>query len=138
MKNAEEENKKKGNGPYYYVLRKAIWQTFKGLFLKSAFASLLENICAMLYTGSLVTLIGYIGNPDETIKDGLIYLGIFSMFMIGASVFRNLFIFSGYIFSVNLRKVMISAVYEKVTRLSTKSITETNSGKLITIVSGDI
>jgi ABC-type transport system involved in cytochrome bd biosynthesis fused ATPase/permease subunit len=58
--------------------------------------------------------------------------------MIFASIFRNRFIFSGYLFSVNLRKVMISAVYEKVNKLSMKSITETNSGKLITIVSGDI
>ena len=37
-----------------------------------------------------------------------------------------------------MRKAIISSMYDKVANLSVKSLTETNSGKLITIISGDI
>lgn len=40
--------------------------------------------------------------------------------------------------SVKMRKTIISAMYDKVCLLSIKSLTETNSGKLITIISGDV
>ena len=46
--------------------------------------------------------------------------------------------FNGYKTAINIRKVLITGMYEKVTKLSMKSLTETNSGKLITIVNGDI
>jgi len=37
-----------------------------------------------------------------------------------------------------MRKVIIQSMYHKISKLSTKSLTETNSGKLITIISGDM
>lgn len=37
-----------------------------------------------------------------------------------------------------MRKTLINAMYLKISKLSQKSMTETNSGKLVTIVSGDI
>lgn len=40
--------------------------------------------------------------------------------------------------AIRMRKAIISAMYDKVALLSVKSLTETNSGKLITIISGDI
>ena len=36
------------------------------------------------------------------------------------------------------RKLLVSAIFDKVGRLSMRSLTETNSGKLITLVSADI
>lgn len=36
------------------------------------------------------------------------------------------------------RKVLVAAMYDKVSKLSMRSLTETNSGKLITLVSADI
>jgi len=40
--------------------------------------------------------------------------------------------------TVKMRKVFVSAMYDKVGVLSIKSLTETNSGKLITLISSDI
>ena len=37
-----------------------------------------------------------------------------------------------------MRKTFVSALYDKVGKLSIKSLTETNSGKLITMISSDI
>lgn len=40
--------------------------------------------------------------------------------------------------AVKMRKALVSAMYDKVSVLSMKSLTETNSGKLITLISADI
>lgn len=40
--------------------------------------------------------------------------------------------------ALEIRKLLTSAMYDKVTKLSMRSLTETNSGKLITLVSSDI
>ena len=37
-----------------------------------------------------------------------------------------------------MRKTLVSAMYDKVSVLSMKSLTETNPGKLITLISADI
>lgn len=42
------------------------------------------------------------------------------------------------ILGVKIRKVLTSALYDKVAKLSTKGLAQTNSGKLITLVSADI
>ena len=40
--------------------------------------------------------------------------------------------------AIRMRKAIVSTMYDKVGNLSSKSLTETNSGKLITIISGDV
>lgn len=44
----------------------------------------------------------------------------------------------GFRSSVAIRKALTAAMYTKISKLSMRSLTETNSGKLITIVSGDL
>lgn len=39
---------------------------------------------------------------------------------------------------VELRRTLVAALYDKVVRLSVKSLAETNSGKLISLISGDL
>lgn len=53
-------------------------------------------------------------------------------------LFQQLHGFSGYVMSVRMRKTLVSAMYDKVSMLSMKSLTETNSGKLIALISADI
>jgi len=40
--------------------------------------------------------------------------------------------------ALEMRKLLTSAMYDKVSKLSMRSLTETNSGKLVTLVSADI
>lgn len=63
---------------------------------------------------------------------------LYSLAIIVSAVCRNYYVFLGYVMAIRMRKAIISAMYDKVTLLSVKSLTETNSGKLITIISGDI
>ena len=58
--------------------------------------------------------------------------------MIFSFLFRNYFFFISYVWAINMRKSIFSSILDKITKLSMKSMTETNSGKLITIVNADI
>ena len=44
----------------------------------------------------------------------------------------------GYISTIKLRRIILAALYDKVIKLSMKSMTMTNSGKLISLISGDL
>jgi ABC-type multidrug transport system fused ATPase/permease subunit len=63
---------------------------------------------------------------------------IFSTLVLVSGTLRNYYVFGGYEMSLKFRKVLVSAMYDKVGLLSMKSLTETNSGKLITLISSDI
>jgi ABC-type multidrug transport system fused ATPase/permease subunit len=83
-------------------------------------------------------LLIYINTPDEPITKGVWLVVVYSLAILIATFFRNYYIFKGYVVAVRMRKTLVSAMYDKVGVLSMKSLTETNSGKLITIISGDI
>ena len=44
----------------------------------------------------------------------------------------------GFEFSIKLRRLLVAALYDKVVNLSVKSMTETNSGKLVSLISADL
>ena len=45
---------------------------------------------------------------------------------------------NGMVISLNIRKTLVSALFSKVVKLSMRSITITNSGKLISLISADL
>ena len=123
---------------FYYVVRNAVFSTFFNDVAECAFYSFMGEICAIAYTMFLKVLIDYLKDDEAETWLGFVYVGIFGILMLFSSIFRNLYFFNGCVFSCTMRKTLISALYTKVSKLSMKSLTETNSGKLITIVSGDI
>ena len=140
VKIAEEKFKKDTNPDknFYIPFRNAVWATFRGEIALAGLMNFLADLCSIGYTSFLVYLIAWIKDDDASVEQGAAYLGIFFGFMCGSTIFRQYFVFYGYLTSINIRKSLITAMYEKVTKLNMKSLTETNSGKLITIVSGDI
>ena len=80
----------------------------------------------------------YLAKPESDMAEAAILVGGFSLAVIIATLFRNFYIYYGYVMSLELRKALISAMYDKVGKLSMRSLTETNSGKLITLISADI
>lgn len=71
-------------------------------------------------------------------KKGVWLIAIYASMVFLAAFFNNYMIFYSYLMAVRMRKMLVSAMYDKVSVLSMKSITETNSGKLITLISADI
>ena len=80
----------------------------------------------------------YLAKPENDMAEAAILVGAFSLSVILATLFRNFYIYYGYMMTLELRKTLISAMYDKVGKLSMRSLTETNSGKLITLISADI
>jgi ABC-type multidrug transport system fused ATPase/permease subunit len=55
-----------------------------------------------------------------------------------SNMFSGNYFFQGFYYSINMRKAIVLAMFNKVAKLSLKSLAETNSGKLITLISSDI
>jgi hypothetical protein len=53
-------------------------------------------------------------------------------------VLRHRYIIGGFETSIKIRRTLVAALYDKVVRLSMKSMTETNSGKLVSLISADL
>jgi ABC-type multidrug transport system fused ATPase/permease subunit len=71
-------------------------------------------------------------------KKGVWLIAVYASMVCIAAFFNNYQIFYSYVMSVRMRKTLVSAMYDKVSVLSMKSLTETNSGKLIALISADI
>ena len=80
----------------------------------------------------------YLLKEESDLKEASILVALFSVSLLCGSLLRNFYIYYGYIMALEIRKMLISAIYDKVNKLSMRSLTETNSGKLITLVSSDI
>ena len=63
---------------------------------------------------------------------------VFAVAVTSGALLRSFYIYAGYFMALEIRKLLTSAMYDKVSKLSMRSLTETNSGKLITLVSSDI
>lgn len=143
LKKRAEDNEKKGGPPlpedsYYKCVVKAIFRTFALDILIANFCCVAGEVCAIGFNTSLIYLIAYIKDDGAPIEEGLIYLTVFSVLMYLSAMFKNHYIFAGSQVAVRMRKTLVASMYSKISRLSMKSLTQTNSGKLITIISGDI
>lgn len=90
------------------------------------------------YIYYLYFLFDFIKDPSIHYTQGIWLCALFGVAVFICSVCRNYYIFLGYVLAIKMRKAIVSSMYDKVGKLSNKSLTETNSGKLITIISGDI
>lgn len=95
----------------YYALRNAIFVTFRGQILESAFYFTLGECLAVGFTSFLVFFIKFLKDPDAPLSQGILYLIIFSMMMTTSVILRNLGFFTGYCQSISMRKTIISALF---------------------------
>ena len=138
IKIREDAIKEKTPLSQYYAVRNAVWATFRNDIFIGAFSYFMGETCAIGYTSLLIYLINFLKDDTAPITDGIILIAIFGALMTVGALFKNFFVFQGYQTAIKIRKTLIAAMYSKISRLSMQSLTETNSGKLITIVSGDI
>ena len=80
----------------------------------------------------------YLIKEESSPKECAVLVALFSISILVGSLLRNFYIYYGYVMALEIRKMLISAIYDKVNKLSMRSLTETNSGRLITLVSSDI
>lgn len=124
---------------YYYVLRNACFWAFFPEFVFCVSGAVLSETFGVFYSYFIGFMIRYIKDEEETSKlEGLKLVGIFFVSQLLAQNFRNRYILGGFFTTVKLRRTLVAAMYDKVARLSMKSMTETNSGKLISLISADL
>lgn len=136
LKAREAETGEAGN--YYYPVRNAILATFGAEILRTSGFIFLSECLVIAFTTFLITLIGYLKDPEAEVYLGVVYVAVFAVLMLAASLLRNEQQLLGFKTAIRSRKCLTAALYTKISRLSVRSLAETNSGKLITIVSGDL
>ena len=130
---------KRNNLPYYNkIMRAAVWDTYGPEIYLNAFIYFIGEVLGLLYTAHLQYLIKYIKRDDSDAAEAVTVVVIFAALMIFQAIIRNWFIFRGYVTAVRIRKTLVASLFSKITKLTVKSLVQTSSGKLITIVSGDI
>ena len=125
-------------GNYYYPVRNAILVTFGAEILRTSAFIFLSECLVIAFTTFLITLIDYLKDPEAEVYLGVIYVVVFAALMLAASLLRNEQQLLGFKTAIRSRKCLTAALYTKISKLSMRSLAETNSGKLITIVSGDL
>ena len=107
-------------------------------FLFNITNCLLAETCAIFYSYFIGNMIQFLVDPNIEKKYGFIYVGIFFTAQMSSNVLRNRFVMHGFENSIRVRKLLIALLYDKTIRLSVKGMTETNSGKLISLINGDL
>lgn len=108
------------------------------VFHLSGVMFVVAELMTVAYNYMLLFLIDYLNDTEATMEYGLKIAGGFCGLIFASSILRNLYIASGYYMAVKIRKILSSAMYDKIATLSMRSMTETNSGKLVTLISADI
>ena len=93
---------------------------------------------AVFYAYFIGNMIDYLEDPDAPQDHAIFYALIFTSAQFFALLLRSFYIQRGFQLSIILRKVIVAALYQKTIGLSMKSMTETNSGKLISLINGDL
>jgi ABC-type transport system involved in cytochrome bd biosynthesis fused ATPase/permease subunit len=120
------------------VVRNAVWDTFKVDILKNVLMVFCSDMMVVSYTFILMYIIKFLQKKEGTLQEGVSLLALYGVILFTYPFIKNYSFFHSMRLGVIVRKTLISSMYEKISSLSIKSMTQTNSGKLVTIVSGDI
>ena len=68
-------------------------------------------------------LADYLVKPDNDLQEAFLLVLIFSLSVFIGCLIRNFYIYQGYMMALELRKLLIAAMYDKVGKLSIRSLT---------------
>jgi len=120
------------------MIKSTVWHTFRTEWLVTALFSVIGESTGVFSCYYISFLINYIREEDAEITDGIRHLCIFIAACIGNQLCRNFYIFTGFVTAIKMRKTLVDVIFNKVCHLSMKSLIATNSGKLISVISGDL
>jgi ABC-type multidrug transport system fused ATPase/permease subunit len=104
----------------------------------TALISIIGESAFLFATLMIRYLAQYLVKLENDTGEAAILVAAFTVSILVGSLFRNFYYYYGYVMALEARKMLVSAMYDKVAKLSMRSLTETNSGKLITLVSCEI
>jgi hypothetical protein len=86
----------------------------------------------------LLYILRYLKDDDAPWTDGAKLVSIFAALILVGNFLRNYYVFNGLTMGVRIRKTLVGGMFNKVGRMSLKSMARTNSGKLVALISADI
>jgi ABC-type multidrug transport system fused ATPase/permease subunit len=125
-------------GAWYPWTRRALWSVFKWDVLLSAICSYVAELSSLFYSFLLLYILKYLKDDCADWTDGVRLVSIFAGLIFVSNFIRNYYVFNGLVMGVRLRKTLVGAMFNKVGRMSLKSMARTNSGKLVALISADI
>jgi ABC-type multidrug transport system fused ATPase/permease subunit len=131
-------NRKESEAPWGKIVRNAMLRCVGGGVAFVAIANLISSLMQLFYIYWTQRIITWIITPNAPIKDGAIDCAVFTVAAFVSSTIMRTSVMKGLIVGTKVRKIFVSAIYDKLGKLSAKSVMSTNSGKLITLVSSDI
>ena len=123
---------------WYYFTRSATISTVGCQFFTTALICLCAEVTTLGSLFLIRYLAKYLAEEENDTQRAAILVGSFAMCTLLSSLLKNFYIYYGYVMSLEFRKIMVASIYDKVGKLSMRSLTQTNSGKLITLASSDI
>ena len=120
------------------MVKGAVWQTFKWDWYVSTLFGVIGECSGVFACFYISFLINYIRDEEAPIEEGIKHLCTFIAINLVSQLCRNFYIFYGFRTSIKMRKTLVAVMFDKVCHLSMKSLIATNSGKLISVISGDL
>jgi ABC-type transport system involved in cytochrome bd biosynthesis fused ATPase/permease subunit len=120
------------------VIRYALMSYLKCDILHVILGGITQELIAIFYTFFISYMIRYVKQTKRDIKEGLIIFAIFFVSQGIGAIVRQRALDNAFKTSNEVKKLLTSLIYNKIEKLSVKSITETNSGKLISLISSDL
>jgi ABC-type multidrug transport system fused ATPase/permease subunit len=130
--------RQRSEAPWYQIIRNSLMSVFKWHITLVCVLRFLSDLTALIYTYFIALLIEYVYDTEAPKSKGAWLLAIFISILCISRLFWDAFFMQGFYFAINMRKTIILALYDKLAKLSLKSLADTNSGKLITLISQDI
>ena len=90
-----------------------------------------------LYLSSTL-MVDWVHDEDGDEADGIWRCIVFILISVLSLLVKNYFMLYAKLFSVNVNKCVGTALYNKVLKMSQKSLAVTSTGKLVTLVSGEL
>ena len=120
------------------LVKSALWSTFKWDWVVAATFVLVGECTGVFSCYFISFLIDYLRDEQADYTEGIKLIAIFSLVCIIQQLCRNYYIHLGYMTSIRMRRTLVAVIFDKVCHLSMKSLIETNSGKLISVISADL
>lgn len=139
IKSSIESSLKLNQTPnYYIVLRNSILKTFIPSLLFYSFIAFLGDALSIFYIYFIGEFIRYIEDEGTHYSKGIWLIVFFFLASAFSQIFRSQQYFLGYKLSLVMRKSLMCLLFDKIGNLSMKSLIDTNSGKLISLISSEL
>ena len=120
------------------IVKGACWMTFRWYWLTSTAFAIFGECCGIFNCYFTSHLIKYLRDEDAPLEDGIKMAVAFSVIQITNTLCKNFYVHYGFLTSIRMRRTLVAVIFNKVTKLSMKSLIATNSGKLVSVISSDL